>query len=381
MHFRWIITLAMVVMSGCNQTQSQQISPTDSVDEGTASRLPIDPMLGEIAYPKEEALAQEIAAVIEAAIRKRDSTGTARRDVHPKAHGCVKASFSVSEALPAKFASGVFVPGKRYDAWIRFSNGSSTVDRADIKGDARGMAIKLMDVPGPTLVGDPLGETTQDFILISHPVFFMNDPKAYLSLMKRVNNENFFSKLLVPFTLGFKGTLIGREITSKKISNPLQTRYWSEVPYQLGSGPERKAVKYSARACTTMTDPFPKNPSDNFLREALRHTLENTAACMEFLIQPRTSDALSVEDSMTEWEEDDAPFFPVATIEIPVQDFDTAEQNTFCENLSFNPWHALPDHKPLGVMNRLRKSIYEHTTRVRHSMNAVETKLRAPGIQ
>ena len=53
---------------------------------------------------------------------------------------------------------------------------------------------------------------------------------------------------------------------------------------------------------------------------------------MEFLVQPRTSNAMSIEDSMTEWKEGQAPFYKVATIRIPQQVFDTPDQNKFCEN-------------------------------------------------
>lgn len=74
---------------------------------------------------------------------------------------------------------------------------------------------------------------------------------------------------------------------------------------------------------------------------------------------------------MTEWKEAQAPFYQVATLRIPRQVFDTLAQNEFCENLSFTPWHALPEHKPLGVTNRLRKVIYDRVSRVRHEMNSV----------
>ena len=93
---------------------------------------------------------------------------------------------------------------------------------------------------------------------------------------------------------------------------------------------------------------------------------------MEFLVQPRTSNSMDVEDSRTEWKEAQAPFYPVATVRFPRQVFDTPEQNTFCENLSFTPWHALPQHRPLGVTNRLRKVIYDHISRVRHTLNGAE---------
>lgn len=147
-------------------------------------------------------------------------------------------------------------------------------------------------------------------------------------------------------------------------------RYWSMVPYQLGTGTGRQAVRYSARACSRVTDPMPQHPGHDFLRDALRTTLQRGEACMELLVQPRTSSGMDVEDSRIEWKETQAPFYPVATIRIPRQVFDTPEQNAFCENLSFTPWHALPEHKPLGVTNRLRKVIYDHISRVRHEMNS-----------
>jgi catalase len=55
----------------------------------------------------------------------------------------VKAQFHVLETLPHRLAKGMFTPGKTYQAWIRFSNGSSDPTRPDIKKDARGMAIKV----------------------------------------------------------------------------------------------------------------------------------------------------------------------------------------------------------------------------------------------
>ena len=97
---------------------------------------------------------------------------------------------------------------------------------------------------------------------------------------------------------------------------------------------------------------------------------------MDFMVQPRTSAELSIEDSMTEWTEQQAPFYKVATIRIPRQAFDTQEQNTFCEQLSFNPWHALPEHRPLGLTNRLRKVIYDRISRIRHEGSSSDP---APG--
>ncbi len=206
--------------------------------------------------------------------------------------------------------------------------------------------------------------------MINHPVFFVNDGQRYLSFMQDVNSKSTLRKLHIPFALGLKGTINALGARNSKISNPLYARYWSMVPYQLGLDNDRQAVKYSVRNCSTVSTSLPDHPSHNFLKAALQDTLQKQDACMEFLIQPRTSTQMQVEDAMTEWKEAEAPFYQVATIRIPKQSFDTPEQNQFCENLSFTPWHALPEHKPLGAINRLRKIIYENISKVRHDMNS-----------
>ena len=215
--------------------------------------------------------------------------------------------------------------------------------------------------------------------MINHPVFFLNDPQRYLSFIEKSSSHSLLSKLSIPLTLGLKGTRLAKELGKGRISSPLQARYWSEVPYQLGTGPDRQAIKFSVKPNSTNIDSIPNNPGPNYLRDALRLALHKSDATFKFLVQPRTSESLSVEDSMTEWKEEQAPFHEVATVYIPCQDFDRPDQDEFAENISFNPWHALPEHRPLGIVNRIRKVVYEHTSRVRHSMNSVERKEPAPG--
>lgn len=371
-HFRvlFVFTPLVFALTGCSETlHSQRTIPIKTSSESIAYPE-VDTVLGEKLQPNEDVLAQNIAQVIEKSIREQYTAGNALRDAHPKAHGCVRAEFHVSKNIPAQFAKGVFIPDQSYQAWIRFSNASNDASSADIDKDARGIAIKLLGVSGTKILESEKQATTQDFIMINHPVFFANDAKRYLSFINDVNSHNMIRKLHIPFALGFKGTMNALGARNSQIANPLYARYWSMVPYQLGLGNDRQAVKYSVRACSVTTNNLPKNPSHDFLREALKNTLQQTDACMEFLIQPRTSSQMLVEDSMTEWDEKAAPFYQVATIHIPKQNFDTPEQNKFCENLSFTPWHALPAHKPLGAVNRMRKVIYENISRVRHDMNS-----------
>jgi hypothetical protein len=56
----------------------------------------------------------------------------------------------------------------------------------------------------------------------------------------------------------------------------------------------------------------------------------------------------------------------VASITIPPQSFDSPEQLEFCTNLSFTPWHCIDAHRPLGGINRVRRTVYETVSRLRH---------------
>ena len=59
----------------------------------------------------------------------------------------------------------------------------------------------------------------------------------------------------------------------------------------------------------------------------------------------------------------------VARIKVPAPDFDSREQNLACDNLSFHTWHGLPEHRPIGGINRLRKAVYEAVSAYRHERN------------
>jgi hypothetical protein len=368
----YVVAIPVILFAACDiSNAAESIQPITQASNVTIPYPNVDAQLGERLYSHEQATAQVIATQIEQLIRRKYTAGNARRDAHPKAHGCVKAQFNIMQTIPDNLAKGVFIPGKSYAAWIRFSNGSNDPTQADIKGDARGMAIKLLGVTGSKLIEDELQAQTQDFILSNHPVFFNNDPARYLSFFNDVSSDSFLKKLMIPFALGFKGSLIAAATVRSKIPNPVQTRYWSQVPYQLGTGPQRQAVKYSVKSCSAIVDPIPDHPAHDYLRDALRTTLQKDDVCLQFLVQPRTSTKMSVEDSMTEWEETKAPFYQVATIIIPKQTFDTPAQNAFCENLSFTPWHSIIEHKPLGVTNRIRKIVYDRISRTRHEMNSV----------
>jgi hypothetical protein len=224
------------------------------------------------------------------------------------------------------------------------------------------MAVKLCGVPGGKL--HPSERATQDFVCISHPVFFVDDPARYVKIVERGTSESAFVRALLPLALGIKGAGIAAAIQRKVIASPLECRYWSTVPYRLGTD---AAVKYSLRPHLDGSA-IPANPSPDYLREAMARTLSERDAAFDFLVQLRPPDG-QVEDTQTEWLERDSPFVKVATLTIPKQTF--SAHDALAENLSFNPWHALAEHKPLGVVNRVRRIVYDAISTFRHERNEI----------
>lgn len=288
--------------------------------------------------------------------------GLKRRSAHAKMHGVVKAEFIVEPDLPPELRIGVFREPKAFQAWVRYSNQDGVIN-PDKKGDIRGMAIKLMGVPGDKLLQQEMHEQTQDFILCSTPNFFTRDAQEFNDLMKGLTG-GLFAKLL--FFITHLRVLFITFKAMKKVANPLQIRYWSSVPYLLGS----KAVKYSATPQGAATDTIPDNPADDFLRRAMRAQLDKAGANFDFAVQFQTNaDKMPIEDSRVEWNEAVSPFRKVATVKIFPQQFDDGKQNEFGENLSYSPWHSLPEHRPLGGINRARKVVYENVSQFRHQLN------------
>ena len=358
--------LILFGLTACAETGTRYYKPVDNYPTADAA-------LGEKLAPDEADIAARIAAIIEAHLRHLYASGTILRDAHPKADGCVKAVFTVDADSAAPVRRGLFATVKSYDAVIRFSNGNENAKRSDSEGDGRGMAIKVLGVPRTRLTQEPKGPPSQDFILINHPTFLVANPISYKTLIGYVDSAdpltNALSPVLAFLSLGWTGTKIAAQTTASHIDNPLNTRYWSMVPYQLGPAGSAVAVKYSTAPCEARPVVVPTTTDPHYLRHAMAASLApgGTGACMKLMVQPRTSTAMSVEDSRIEWPEAAASFYKVATIQIAPQTFDTPQQNIACEELSFSPWHALPEHKPLGAVNRMRKVIYERISAVRRA--------------
>ncbi len=320
---------------------------------------------------------QLIAKMVElGTARTVPQAGRVRRGQHAKPLGCVRGTFTVREDLPAELRHGVFqMPGKTYDAIVRFSNSSDNLG-PDAKGAARGIAIKLLNVEGERAVAVGT-DRSQDFLAVNHPVFPFPGPAEYVGFFS-VKAWPVVGEVasLVWLVVGHPHILrIVQAIRSKVIASPLEITYWSGSPYWLGppnGGPATgQAVKYAVVPHASGT-PIPSDlkqlPAD-YLGDALQRHLREREAVFDFKVQvqkdPKT---MPIEDASIEWDETVSPPETVATLRIPAQDVNSPEGRELanqCEAMSFTPWNALANHRPMGGINRLRKAVYLASVKAR----------------
>jgi hypothetical protein len=319
----------------------------------------------------EDAAIAEVLNIIQAKLREQFPAGQGdmRRDAHPKHHGALRAELVVDANLPPELAVGVFGAPRSYPAWVRFSNGSGTV-QADHVRDGRGIAIKLMDVAGPKLMDDETG--TQDFLFINHDVFAVKDARDYVALFRIIERFGAPTRFFLganPFKWHLKELANANKIRVQ-VSNLLSLQYWTMTPYLMGDTP----AKFSMRPQLLANTGAPPNSTPDYLRDVMARQLKRESVAFDFMVQLQ-SDArhMPVEDPRIRWEPAQSPWRKLATLRIPVQTFDSPAQQQFAEDLSYSPWHCVPEHQPLGGVNRCRRSIYQAISALRHAANGRQT--------
>jgi len=319
---------------------------------------------------EEEFLPNEVAiteAIKDAMARftEREYQGRiAERAGNTKTYGVVRGEFTVFGDIPSAYKHGIFAEPKSYPVWIRFG-GPGPLSPPDVADSGiLSIGIKLMGVPGDKLLEDE--KATQDFLGISCPTFTTPNIIENLKLQEQIYKRTPVFYFIKPFDSHFLDMTM-QGIYARMNTSPLEVRYWSCVPYLLGEG---QAMKYSVRPLSNRKTKIPWNPPDDWLRQSMAMTLSQTDVELEFSIQLQTNPKrMPIEDASIEWPERLSAFLPVAKISIPQQEFTSEAQIKFARELSFNPWHSIAEHRPLGNQNRARYLIYSELSRLRQSMN------------
>jgi hypothetical protein len=265
---------------------------------------------------------------------------------------------------------GLFAEARTYPAWVRFAGPGPyvTPDIDDV--GFMSMSIKLMGVPGPKLLDDE--KFTQDLLAVSPPTFVTPDTRTNAELQRWS-----YKNAAVFYFVNFRETHILDSIMqllwTKTQTSPLEGDYFSCVPYLLGEG---QAMQYSFRTRLrkrSHVPGLPARPPDNYLRDAMVATLAEQDVEFDILLQLQTDPFLMpIENNAVLWPTKLSPRVPAAVLRIPKQTFDSPEQLAFARVLSFNPWHCIAEHRPLGNQSRARKRMYSELSRLRQQLNGVE---------
>lgn len=304
------------------------------------------------------------------------------RAVHAKAHGIAKGKLTVKEGLPPELAQGLFATPGTYDAVLRISTNAGDILDDDI-ALPRGLALKLMDVPGDRLPGSE-DETSQDFILVNGPVFAAPNAKGFLKnlklLAKTTDKGEDAKKMLsavlqatdkVLSTVGIESSMV-RQMGGAPQVHPLGETYFSQTPYRFGDYIAKWQLAPVSRELTSLTkEVIDVDGRPDALREEMKRGLIEAGGTWELRVQLATDlEAMPIEDATKLWDEKQSPFRTVATLEVPAQiAWEHGASDRLDDVLSFNIWRGLAAHRPLGGINRARNETYRKSAGFRRSTN------------
>src|SRR5437660_4556386 len=317
--------------------------------------------------PGEEEFLDSIISSFEKQMRLLWKPGGFERGGNTKTQGIVRGEFVVHENLPAQFRHGIYAEPQTYRAWVRFSGPGPyiTPDIDDV--GFMSISIKLMGVPGPKLMDDE--RFTQDMFGVSTPTFVTPDVKANAQLqIESVKNAPVF--YFFNFRRSHVLDFIMQSLWIKTQSSPFEAPYFSCVPYLLGEG---QAMQYSVWPKSRKRTPIPRlplRPPDDYLRDAMVASLAAEDVEFGIRLQLQTDPHLMpIENNAVLWPETLSPRISAATLRIPRQTFNSPAQMEFAKRLSYNPWHCIAEHRPLGNQSRARRRMYAELSKLRHTMN------------
>jgi hypothetical protein len=285
------------------------------------------------------------------------------RALHARAQAGVEAEFTVLPDLPEHARVAFFGSPGTYRAYVRFSNGSG-VRQPDRKPDVRGVAIKIFGIPGKKLIPGLEDAQTQDFLLIHTPAMPVRNADEFFALVRAAKNPLLLLPRLV-LGLGPVRALqvlprLARGVTTP-IASLATTRFYSAVPIQFGAYAAKFMIEPHAR-----DQGAGKARMAGDLGEELAARLRGGPVSYDFRVQFfRDEQRTPIEDASVEWRDEDAPFVTLARLTLLAQDVGSERGRRIgetIEGLSFDPWHALEELRPLGNVMRARSPSYREST-------------------
>lgn len=306
------------------------------------------------------------------------------RDAHAKSHGIVKGELHIHGDLPDELRQGLFAQARTYPVIIRFSTTPGDL-RSDRIPTHRGMAIKVIGVEGARALPDDA--STQDFLLVNSPTIPFGNVQTYFEFQKILEKQSESPEPSEAVArLHARGArLIAKALEVARRKEPpiievlaadnhhiLGETFYSMGALRYGDYIAKlSAAPLSAPVRALTNRPLPANAGSSILQELVVDFFRTQSATYELRAQLCTDmQTMPVEDASVRWPETASPYQTIGTIHIPAQNAYSNERRVYADDvLSFNPWHALGAHRPLGSIMRVRVKAYEASSAFRHKMN------------
>jgi hypothetical protein len=315
-----------------------------------------------------EALATQLRDLQRARAKGGAAGSAIDRALHAKGQLGLEAEFTVAEDVPEWSRVGLFAKASTFRGWARFSNGSGA-RQSDRKGDVRGLAVKLVGVEGKKIIPGLESAATQDFLMIQSAATPFRDAEEFVWFVRAAQRP----ALLLPRLIGrfgFRGLAILRKLVqsvSRPVPSLATSTYYSALPTRFGP----YAMHYGILPQAAVAPGKKGGASPDYLAEELAARLEREPVVYDFRAQFFVDEARTpIEDASREWLEADAPWVTLARLTLPKQSPSSARGRRvaeFVEKLSFDPWHATEELRPLGNMMRARNHAYRLSTQERRA--------------
>ncbi len=286
------------------------------------------------------------------------------RGLHAKPQLGVEAVFTVLPDLPEHARQGLFGKAAKYKAYVRFSNGMGA-RQSDKKPDVRGIAVKVVGVEGKKLIPGMENAKTQDLLAILTPsipfptadgfVFFVKAATNPVTLLPRAFGRFGVGETFKIFRTALKGLTM-------KVPSVATANYFTAAPIKFGA----YAVKLAFFAQAKDAVEAKSVKAQNYFGEELAERLKTGPVAYDVKVQ-FFSDAQStpIEDHSVDW---NTPWLTVGRLDLLQQDvtLDRGKKlSEAIEKMSFDPWHALEAHRPIGNVMRARNAAYRVSTQER----------------
>lgn len=343
-----------------------------------AAPLRFDPSLEQPADDEAQTERELVETLMSISKTTREHSGQPLRSVHAKGHGVLKGELRMLDNVPEVLVQGVFQRLAHYPVIVRFS--TTPGDLLDDKvSTPRGMAIKLLGVPGARLPGAESG-ADQDFIMVNGPVFTAATPAKFLSSLKllaattdrvpglkKVASAALRAAETIVEAFGTKSPTL-TSMGGQRETHILGDSFFTQVPLRYGQYVAKLCIVPISDTLTELTDQsVDLSDTPDGLRRSVVDYFSTRDAEWELRVQLCTDpEAMPIEDASVKWPEDLSPYVPVARITVPAQPAWSEEAvATVDQGMSFSPWHGVVDHQPLGGIMRVRRAAYAASARFR----------------